>query len=156
MRWSLLLLVGCAPLSEGAQWGAPSWETLLETYDAGDGFTHPPPIAPVVPALKATPLVAGAPWTLSLSGVQPGTAVYIALSPGGPGAGPCLPVGLGGCLGVREPVMHLGTATADALGEARLMVTAPATLSKRYAVQALLAPANGEAWFTTGVVEVAP
>lgn len=152
----IALLLACSKPSEAPQWGGQPWEDVLELNDAGDGWADLAAPPPPPPPLQATPLRPGTPWTLQVRGAPPAATVHFALSQAGLGPGPCLPVALGGCLGVRDPVIHLGTTTAGADGLAVITVQAPASLSARYAAQALVAPTGGEMWFTTRSIELAP
>jgi hypothetical protein len=76
--------------------------------------------------LTVEPLVAGWDVRLRVNGADPGDTVWFGRG-AAPGAGPCIP-SLGVCLGIEGPVDLLGTATADASGEASLLLRLPARL----------------------------
>lgn len=113
MRPLLLLLLGCAPEPTPGQ--APPPASLRLTVD---------------------PVTAGSPSALHLRGAAPGETVWFASTTSGFGTW-CPPTFGGVCLGILPRVTTLGTAVADATGEATLPFTPPAAAANgRFGVQA--------------------
>jgi hypothetical protein len=117
--WFLLLACSSDPLAELA--APPGDWALDQAWPSGD--EAPPPAL----ALEVDPVLPGARGALSAAGLPPGATVGFVASPRGPGAGPCLPVLGGSCLGVRSPIL-LGTARAAVDGRARLELRWPDSL----------------------------
>ncbi|MCB9681806.1 MAG: hypothetical protein H6733_10065 [Alphaproteobacteria bacterium] len=86
--------------------------------------TRPPP---VTFDLAVTPVLPGAPVTLSVSGAPPGVTLHLGRG-AWVGAGPCLPMLGGGCLDLVAPLGLLGTAPTSAGGALVLAPTAPPSL----------------------------
>lgn len=88
----------------------------------------------VGPALVASAALPGRDLTLTVSGATPRTTIRL-VSGTGPGAGPCLPVLGGGCLGVAGAAL-VGGKRADATGAATwtfpIALTAPIGLSRAW------------------------
>ena len=120
--WHLLapfLLVACA---------APGVADPFATADATLAWEEAPP--PTIAFTSPAALRIGATNTLTVSGaLVQGERVYIGASLAGQGNGPCLAAAGGLCLGIRNPIVLLGTATAGANGAASLSVTVPTTIA---------------------------
>jgi hypothetical protein len=69
---------------------------------------------------------AGSQVTLRALGAVPGEPVDLFVSPGPAGVGPCPPYLGGRCFSLGAPVVHAGTAPANAAGTAALVYVVPA------------------------------
>ncbi|MCB9672749.1 MAG: VCBS repeat-containing protein [Alphaproteobacteria bacterium] len=87
--------------------------------------------------LLGAPFSPGGPVELVASGVAPGETVWFGGAVGAGGVGPCLGAS---CLGLGPSAVVLGSAVADAAGEAHLPATVPGSLQLdgTYVVQALV------------------
>jgi len=75
--------------------------------------------------LTVSDLRAGEDATWSIRGAEPGETVRFLATSAGLGDGPC-PGRLGGlCLDILEPILHVGSVTADASGDASVTVSMP-------------------------------
>jgi cysteine-rich repeat protein len=118
-----LMIAACAPAPEEAP-------DLLESLPA-DQAGPPTPVT-----LTASPLVSGAPFTVTITGQPPGTAMTLVSSTNTTAAGLCPPAIAPTCLAVAAPLTTLGTATTNAAGVATFTLTAPAAVPPRVEVQA--------------------
>ena len=92
--------------------------------DASLPWEAPPP--PTIAFSSGATVRPGQPNTFTVSGdVATGERVYFGASMAGTGPGPCIPSAGGLCLGIRNPVMLLGSSVATAPGSASLTYSLP-------------------------------
>lgn len=116
------LLVACSQ----PQPGDVDYDPFAEA-DASLPWQAAPP--PAIAFSGLTSLRIGQANTLTITGdIANGERVYIGATRAGEGRGPCIPAAGGLCLGIRNPVVLLGSTVATTTGTASFTVTVPNTL----------------------------
>jgi hypothetical protein len=115
--WRVLMVAGLSACVGAAE--------VVPAEIAPDEAAPPPTSFSLYAPVTEAP---GATTSLSISGARPRATVTLYGGTHGAGAGPCPPALRGGCLGIVGPVRALGTAQANAAGNAVFTLTVPAFL----------------------------
>jgi hypothetical protein len=144
MRHSILLLRWIPTLA--ALGCGPNVGTLSAAY-------RPPPPPAITVDISA--IAAGQQAVWEVYNAPAGAELTLVASRAGLGTGFCPPILGGSCLGLRAPVIVLGTMTADAGGHARFSRTIPATLGAGDVAFQVVWRGATPAWVSNAVLRTA-
>ena len=122
-RWVAvaLLWMGCTTTTTEESFHPVLTEADLSAAPVGNA-----PAPPDELDLALSPAVQGGNLTWTVTGANANETIYLIMSLGGLGAGPCPPVLNGDCLDITAPAGLLPVQTADASGNATLTLPVPA------------------------------
>jgi len=141
----VFLLAGC---------GSPVGATgSVDAYDQDVEDLAPPAQLGLTASQTIYP---GHQWVLAAEGAAAWSEVHFALGTDGMGMGPCPPALEGACLDLAGSVIYLGSATADAWGNANLAVQLPEDLSSKDIWVQAATPGQTSAVFSAWIDDSCP